>query len=66
MISFYKQKTTPSPKQGFLFFYGCSYKKCFFSVFFLDEPEDAYLLTWFELVNQKNVLLRRENELIYM
>ena len=30
------------------------------------EPEEAYLLTWFELVNQKNQLLRRENELIYM
>jgi len=30
------------------------------------EPEEAYLLTWFELVNQKNMLLRRENELIYM
>lgn len=33
---------------------------------FDSEPEDAYLLTWFELVNQKNQLLRRENELIYM
>ncbi|XP_066910594.1 F-actin-monooxygenase MICAL3-like [Clytia hemisphaerica] len=31
-----------------------------------DEPEDAYLLTWFDLVNQKNLLLRKENELIYM
>ena len=38
----------------------------FFLEFFTDEPEDAYLLTWFDLVNQKNLLLRRENELIYM
>jgi len=30
------------------------------------EPEDDYMITWFDLVTEKNKLLRRENELIYM
>eukprot|EP00112_Aurelia_sp_Birch-Aquarium-sp1_P003742 Seg1421.5 transcript_id=Seg1421.5/GoldUCD/mRNA.D3Y31 product="MICAL-like protein 2" protein_id=Seg1421.5/GoldUCD/D3Y31 len=30
------------------------------------EPEEGYMITWFDLVTEKNKLLRRENELIYM
>ncbi|XP_065680724.1 MICAL-like protein 1 isoform X1 [Hydra vulgaris] len=30
------------------------------------EQEEAYLIEWFQLVNKKNNLLRKENELIYM
>ncbi|XP_065658347.1 MICAL-like protein 1 isoform X2 [Hydra vulgaris] len=30
------------------------------------EQEESYLIEWFQLVNKKNNLLRKENELIYM
>eukprot|EP00794_Sanderia_malayensis_P009132 gene9132-10105_t len=30
------------------------------------EPEENYMVTWFDLITEKNKMLRRENELIYM